>query len=257
MSKYDILCSKVFWMGHGSLKAKNDRTARLLGLLRSDDWWTTLALAKHLDISHRTLMRDLNDLKEAGYPIESDRGRGGGVRLNGRWGLERLQLTSQEAVSLLLNLSVVEALTPTSNHFGAKALKQKIASAFPESQRKAIIDLRKRILIGKTASPQVLGTFKKSSDLIWEQVLVSFFESKKIKFEYLDEKGNKTKREFDPHFLLLNWPVWYFLGWDYLRDEVRIFRIDRIREIEIQNVFIVRRPRALFLEAYETFFQSL
>ena len=74
-------------MGKGNLKSKNDRFSRLLGLLRSDEHWTTNTLAEEVEVSHRTLMRDLSELQEAGYPIETDRGRGGGIRLSGRWGI--------------------------------------------------------------------------------------------------------------------------------------------------------------------------
>ena len=244
-------------MGKSDLKTKNDRTSRLLGLLRTEEHWTTHHLASELNISHRTLMRDLEDLKEAGYPIEAERGRGGGVRLSGRWGIERLNLTNKEAISLLLSLSVTEALTERSNDLGAKGLKQKIAIAFPETQRKAIGELRKRIFIGKLASDAVLRSYNKVNSKIWEDVIVSFFESKRLKFEYCNENGIITIREFDPHFLLLNWPAWYLLGWDYLRDEIRIFRIDRIRTISISNQVITRRPRPQFIQAYESYFANL
>lgn len=244
-------------MGKGNLKSKNDRISRLLGLLRSDEHWTTTSLADELEISHRTLMRDLSDLKDAGYPIEADRGRGGGTRLSGRWGIEKLNLSNKEAISLLLSLSVTEALTQNTNDLGAKELKQKIANAFPDNQRKTISELRKRILIGKTASTEVLINFTKASDLVWNGVMSSFFETKKTQIKYVDEKLVETNRDFDPHFLLLNWPVWYLLGWDYLRNDVRVFRVDRIKKITSNSEVIVRRPRSIFLEAYEAYFRNI
>ncbi len=244
-------------MGKSDLKTKNDRTSRLLGLLRTEEHWTTHHLASELNISHRTLMRDLEELKKAGYPIEADRGRGGGVRLNGRWGIERLNLTNKEAISLLLSLSVTEALTEQSNDFGSKGLKQKISTAFPENQLKVINELRKRILIGKLASDSVLRNCNRVNGKIWDDVILAFFDSKRLKFEYCNENTIMTSREFDPHFLLLNWPVWYLLGWDYLSDEVRIFRIDRIRTISMTNQVIIRRARPQFIHAYESYFTNL
>lgn len=222
-----------------------------------EEHWTTHHLASELNISHRTLMRDLEELKEAGYPIEADRGRGGGIRLNGRWGIERLNLNNQEAISLILSLSITEALTSKSNDFGTKPLKQKIASAFPENQRKAINDLRKRILIGQLASNDVLKSYKSASKLIWDKAMAGFFESKRIQLNYMDEKNNLTQRQVDPNFLLLNWPVWYLLGWDYLRNDVRVFRLDRIQEIQVEDKTIVRRSNTLFLNAYEQYFKSI
>lgn len=244
-------------MGKSDLKTKNDRTSRLLGLLRSDEHWTTTQLASQLSVSHRTLMRDINELRDAGYPLEADRGRGGGIRLSGRWGIERLNLTNQEAISLLLSLSVTEALTERSHDFGSRGLKQKIASAFPEPQRKLITELRKRILIGKLASLEVLSHSKNVSRSLWEKALLAFFESRKIRIEYIDERNNLTQRAFDPHFLLLNWPVWYLLGWDDLRNDVRVFRVDRISSLEVIEEPITRRPRSIFLESYEASFKNI
>lgn len=243
--------------------AKNDnrsiqnRTSQLLGLLKSDDHWTTVALADSLEVSHRTLMRDLYELKSQGYPIESERGRGGGIRLNGRWGLDRLNITNQEVISLLISLSVTEALSPEGHDLGFKALKQKIANAFPESQRRTIIALRKRVLIGKKASDPVLKTVAITSEVVWKKAMEAFFESKSVEIKYQDEKGNFTQRKFDPHFLTLNWPVWYLLGWDYLRNDVRAMRLDRIKQVSNLNEPILQRPRSTFIESYKEFFKEI
>jgi len=243
--------------------AKNDsrsvqnRISQLLGLLRSDDHWTTMALANSLAVSHRTLMRDLEELKSQGYPIEADRGRGGGIRLNGRWGIDRLNISNQEVISLLISLSVTEALSPEGNDLGVKALKQKIANAFPDSQRRTIIDLRKRVLIGQQASNSVLKTVGRTSEFVWKRAMQAFFESKCVDLRYQDEKGEITQRKFDPHFLLLNWPVWYLLGWDYLRNDVRVMRLDRVKHISSLSESIVRRTRSLFIESYREFFKEI
>jgi predicted DNA-binding transcriptional regulator YafY len=87
--------------------------------------------------------------------------------------------------------------------------------------------------------------------------MLAFFESKKIQIQYQDENLNQSLREIDPHFLLVNWPVWYVLGWDYLRSDVRVFRIDRIASITVTDTLITRRPRSIFLNAFEEYFKSL
>jgi predicted DNA-binding transcriptional regulator YafY len=244
-------------MGRGSLKSKKDRMARLIGLLRSSEFWTTADLARELEVSHRTLMRDLAELRLEGYPIDSDRGRGGGVNIAGRWGIEKLTISNKEAIALLLCLSIVEAMTPIGDELGARNLKQKIAAAFGESQRKSITDLRKKILIGKAASPQILANFQKADQVVLTGVMHSFFESKKILIQYKDEISKQTSREVDPHFLLVNWPVWYLLGCDYLRSAVRIFRVDRITSVSSLCKTVVARPRSLFLRAFEDHFKHL
>lgn len=244
-------------MAKNNSRSVQNRMSRLLGLLRSDDHWTTLALAQALEVSHRTLMRDLEEMKSQGYPVESDRGRGGGIRLDGRWGIDRLNISNQEVITLLISLSVTEALSPDGNDLGVKALKQKMANAFPDSQRRTIIDLRKRVLIGQKASDLVLKTVGKTLEVVWKLAMQAFFESKCIEIKYQDEKGNFTHRRFDPHFLLLNWPVWYLLGWDYLRSDVRIMRLDRIKEVTIHKEKIVRRPASIFIHSFREFFDEV
>ncbi|MCJ8312430.1 MAG: HTH domain-containing protein, partial [Pseudomonadales bacterium] len=70
-------------MTNNSFEQRTQRRSRLIGLLRSEDHWKTADLREQLGVSQRTLMRELSELRQAGYPIESDRGRGGGIRLNG------------------------------------------------------------------------------------------------------------------------------------------------------------------------------
>jgi predicted DNA-binding transcriptional regulator YafY len=257
MSLYGIFNDILFDMAKNDNRSVQNRISQLLGLLRSDDHWTTMALANSLEVSHRTLMRDLDELKSQGYPIESDRGRGGGIRLSGRWGIERLNISNQEVISLLISLSVTEALSPEGNDLAVKALKQKIANAFPESQRRTIIDLRKRVLIGQKASDSVLKTVGRISEVVWKRAMQAFFESKCVDIKYQDETGKLTQRKFDPHFLLLNWPVWYLLGWDFLRDDVRVMRLDRVKNLSSLNESIVRRPRSLFIQSYKEFFEEI
>ena len=103
MSSYGIFDVIVLNMPKNDIRSVQNRISQLLGLLRSNDHWTTMALAHALEVSHRTLMRDLEELKSQGYPIEADRGRGGGIRLNGRWGIDRLNITNQEVISLLIS----------------------------------------------------------------------------------------------------------------------------------------------------------
>ena len=178
-------------MGLGSLAGKQDRRERLIGLLRSDDIWTTHKLAAELEISHRTLMRDLDELKVAGYPLEAERGRGGGVRLAGRWGVEKLTLSNQDVMSLLVSLALTESLRPSLIATNAKSIRQEIANTFPEPQRKTINQLRARILIGKPASPHVIATPRPCSCKLYQP---HFLNPKNSPFN-TDQKNGKQHPE--------------------------------------------------------------
>jgi len=244
-------------MGKGSLKEKIKRRDSLLGLLRSDNTWTIKTLSIELSVSPRTIARDLDELRDSGIPIEAERGRGGGLRLSGRWGIDRLNLTNSEVISLLVTLAITETLSPSLVATHSKSLRQKIALGFPEQQRRKINELRSRILFGDAASQQILSTYKEPDSDLMEKLNFSFFISQKIKIKYQSENYSKTNRIVEPHYLLLNWPVWYLLAWDELRGDVRLFRTDRILQIDHLNEPIKRRPRSVFLKSLDEYFKSI
>ncbi len=244
-------------MGKGSLNEKNDRRDRLLGLLRSENMWTVQSLSHALSVSPRTINRDLDDLRFSGVPIEAERGRGGGVRLIGRWGIEKLSLSNSEMISLLVSLAMTECLCPSMVATHSKALRQKIALTFPEPQRKQIEQLRSRILFGAPASEAVLSGYQEPKTGLMQKLTASFFESHKLEIEYLNGAGEKTKRIVEPHYILLSWPVWYLLGWDDLRADVRLFRTDRILSLQELGEVFRRRSKPIFLQAYQDYFRSI
>jgi len=116
-----------------------------------------------------------------------------------------------------------------------KAIRHKIAVSFPEEQRQNIQNIRQRILIGDLASEQVSGTYQeiphRSENLLYE----AFFDMKRLHINYTDGAGTITQRVIEPHYLFLNWPAWYVLAWDYLRGDVRCFRLDRIGAAKIED----------------------
>jgi len=221
-------------MAKGSLRNKQDRLDRLIGLLRSDGIWTTKRLCAQINASPRTLMRDLAELRDLGYPIESDRGRGGGVRLNGRWGIDRLSLSDQELINLLVSLAVSESL-----------------------KSPLMASIRTRILIGEQASEEVIASYKTPKPEIIDPITLSFFKQRQISIQYQTEERDITDRIIDPQYLLLNWPVWYLLGWDHVREDVRLFRIDRILNAKPQTENLTLRPKKEILKGFDEYFTEI
>lgn len=244
-------------MGQIKTLTRLERLDELTGLLKSSDHHTASVLAKQLRISNRTLMRDLAVLKEKGYPIETDQGRGGGIRLHRRWGIGRLNLNYREVIDLLLSLAIMEKIGSPIFLGNLRAVRHKISLSFPQEQRDRVQSLRKRILIGDLASGQVLesyqSTVRASSDSIYE----AFFEMKTVKIAYEDVKGNKTSRVIEAHYLFLNWPVWYIHAWDYLRNDVRCFRLDRISRAQVEGEFFKLKQVKLFTDFLEDYSSGL
>lgn len=236
---------------------KRNRLDRLIGLLKSSEHWTCAQLSVELSIGQRTLMRDLKEISEMGIPIESERGRGGGVRINKRYGLGKLDLNYKEIIDLLLALSTIEKLSSPLLLQNMKSIKDKISRAFPEDQRESIQSIRQRIHIGDSASVCVLSSFNPIKKSIIDNLHEAFFEQHSLEIVYTSGHGEKLKRIIEPHFLLLNWPVWYVLAWDHLRCDIRHFRIDRISSIKLLKTKFKLREKKKFLSEIKSFFQAI
>lgn len=238
-------------MGRYTTLSRLERLDELIGILRSGDHHTVSVIAKQLNVSDRTIMRDLNVLREKGYPIETDQGRGGGLRLHRRWGVGKLNLNYKEVIDLLLSLAIMEKVGSPIFLRNLKAIRNKLSLSFPQEQRDKVQNLRKRILIGDLASKQVLKNYQDapipSADLIYE----SFFELKILSIVYRDGQYRKTRRMIEPHYLYLSWPVWYLFAQDYLRNDVRCFRLDRISSAKTLDKYFKLKRVNLFLESFE------
>jgi predicted DNA-binding transcriptional regulator YafY len=240
-----------------SFEYRAERRSRLVGLLRSEDHWKTSDLREQLGVSQRTLMRELAELRNAGYPIESDRGRGGGIRLDGRWGVERLTLSHQEVVELILSLAIVESLQSPLLTGNLKAIKQKLFQAFPQKQRSAVSTIRKRIMIGDNAKANVVSQYTTPAPRVSEGIAESFLRRTLVEIEYQSEGGERTTRAIEAQFILLNWPIWYVIAWDHLRSSSRVFRIDRIKAARIVDGSFQLRPKHVFTDLYRPFYQPI
>ena len=229
----------------------------LVGLLKSSDHNIASELAEQLNVSSRTLMRDLGILRDKGYPIETDQGRGGGIRLHRLWGIGRLHLNYRDVIDLLLSLAIMEKIRSPIFLGNLKSIRHKIAASFPQAQRDIVQSLRKRILIGDLASETVLSsnqpTVKPSADALYE----AFFDIKTLTIEYRDGQNRKTHRTIEPHYLYLNWPVWYVLAWDNLRGEIRHFRLDRISKAPVDGRLFKLKSNKKFIEGLEEFSANL
>jgi len=235
-------------MGKGSSSDRLERLERLKGLLKANDSMTVKELADELDVSVRSLSRDIELLRASGVPIDSDRGRGGGVRLQRQWSFGRLHLDFEEGIDLLLSIALAEKLNSPLLLNRLRSIRQKLATSFPESQQGRIRMLRNRILLGPPASDHVMKTYRMNAPEQLTNVTRAFFDMRVLEIRYSDEATKMTTREIEPQFLYLSVPAWYLLAWDRLRDDIRTFRIDRIHKAAVLETTFRLRDRRTFVE---------
>ncbi len=244
-------------MGKGSLREKKERQEQIIDCLRSEEYWTSSRLCEHLEISYRTLMRDLAELKESGVPIISDKGRGGGISIIGRWGLNNLQLSNSDVITLLTSLAITEAINSPLLVENINSIKNRISSAFPIEQQQIISKVRKRIFTGVHASEKALQSYTTPNKNVLADLTDSFFNLTKIKIKYKSAAGEITERLIEPQLLCLVFPIWYFVSWDELRKAERLFRIDRIISTTKTNLIFKLRKKGKLIEGSKELFKNI
>jgi len=203
-----------------------DRLDRTLGLLASRPTWTARELADELGVCVRTVRRDLSRLAARGVAVESESGRGGGIRAPARSGLGRVQLDAHEALDLLLSLAIAERLRSPLLLSTVGGLRQKLMSSFPPEERARLSRLRRRILVAPSTQ-NITASWTPPRTAVLRPIQEAFFEQRSLELAYRTSDA-RTVRLVEPHYLLLSWPAWYLLVWDHLRDAVRALRVDRI-----------------------------
>jgi predicted DNA-binding transcriptional regulator YafY len=228
------------------------RLEELRGLLGAREHVTVAELAEELGVSLRTVHRDLGVLRDLGVPIESERGRGGGLRIHRAWAMGRMHLNAAEAVDLLLSLAIAERMGSPLLLTTLASIRRKVVAAFGADHRTRIRGLRRRILVGRPASRQVTASFVPPGARALAGVAEAFVEMRTLTITYRDQRGRVSARDVEPHFLYLNAPVWYLLTWDRLRQAVRTFRADRISSITVLATRFQLAEPAPFLADVET-----
>lgn len=226
-----------------------ERLEQLKGLLASREHVTAAALADELGVSLRTISRDLEVLRSTGTPVESDRGRGGGLRLQQGWSSGRVHLAAEEAIDLLLAITIAERLQLPLLLDHLAPIRRKIVLSFPVATQKRIKTLRNRVLVASSASEAVKASLSEPVAQLMPAIARAFYNMHSLQISYRDQNGSLTQRQVEPHYLLLNMPAWYLLCWDSLRQGIRHFRLDRIEAAEeLPRAFRPRQPQPFLKE---------
>ncbi len=226
----------------------SDRLDLVARVLRDRPGVTAGELAAELGVSPRSVFRDLARLRDRGYPVEADRGRGGGLRLRGNWGLGKVLLAREEALGALLALAVAERVGVPLFAAELARARRKLVDAFPTGERRRIAPLRERILIGAAASPAVRDAYAEPATAPMRRLQAAFVEARVVCAAYAAEDGRVTERRLEPHVLVINWPAWYLMAYDHLRGAPRTFRLDRFTAVEVEAATFVPRPQAIARE---------
>ncbi|MGP4043850.1 helix-turn-helix transcriptional regulator [Streptomyces sp. 2A115] len=206
------------------MQKTSSRLLALLSLLQTHRDWSGDDLAERLDITPRTVRRDIDRLRELGYPILAFKGPSGGYRLDAGSQLPPLLFDDGQAVALALALQSA-ATSPTIGEDAARALST-IRQVMPSRLRQRIDMLRvTAVQSPETGSASLVGT-----QLLMEVSRV-IHAREELRFDYGHDATGLAEqpRRTQPHHLVTCRGHWYLIAWDLDRADWRTFRVDRIR----------------------------
>jgi predicted DNA-binding transcriptional regulator YafY len=201
------------------------RMLQLLSLLQTHRYWPGSELAGRLEVSDRTLRRDVERLRDLGYPVHAARGSAGGYQLQAGAAMPPLLLDDEEAVAIVVGLhaaagGMVAGIEETS----LRALGKMVQVMPPRLRRR--VDALRSYSVPAVFSPGSSGA------TIDAELLAALAQAcrddERVRFSYRGRDGDATSRSVEPHRLVTVGRRWYLVAWDLTRHDWRSFRLDRM-----------------------------
>lgn len=196
--------------------------------LRRNGPTTVDALAEEVGASRRTVLRDISALRDEGFVIHSDVGRGGGLQLDPQSMQTTARLSVPEVFALLISVAAMRAAGNLPFSELADAGLAKIEKALPSDKVRDLRAFLDCLHIGTLSPLQDLSDMGKMDPDLLPAFETAFLDRQLMRFDYRDAKGRKTRREVEPQAMLILPPLWYLVAWDPARKDFRHFRMDRI-----------------------------
>src|SRR5256885_4875469 len=198
------------------------RLLRLLTLLQSRRSWTGGELCGRLEVTARTLRRDVDRLRSLGYPVHSNSGVAGGYQLGAGATLPPLLLDDDEAVAVALGLRTSATGAVSGIEEASVRALLKLEQVLPPRLRGRLAALHGFLLPLQRRGPTV------------DAARLSFLanacrDHDGVRFMYHDRTGAPSTRSVEPHRLVHTGYRWYLAAWDLTRNDWRTFRVDRVQ----------------------------
>ena len=211
------------------------RLLQLLSLLQTPREWPGAELADRLGVTPRTIRRDVDRLRELGYPVHATQGNIGGYRLTAGAAMPPLLLDDDEAIAIAIGLRTAATAAITGIADTSLRALAKLEQVLPERLRHRVTALSQAAVIlppqdGPAADADTLAAFA-----------AACVTHEKVRFAYTKAHGEMTRRLVEPHQLVASGRLWYLVAYDEDRAAWRSFRVDRISEVHRTGVRVPGR----------------
>src|SRR3954451_4007172 len=213
----------------------SSRLLELLSLLQARRDWPGNELASRLDVSGRTIRRDMERLRQLGYPVESLPGAAGGSRLRAGSAMPPLLLDDDEAIAIAVGLRTATRASVTGIEETAVRALVKLEQVLPAHLRRRVAALGSATITLPVSGPTVDAQHL-------TVIATACRDSECLRFGYRSRDGTESRREVEPHSLVNRGRRWYLVAWDRGREDWRTFRVDRLTRPASTGVGFPGRP---------------
>jgi predicted DNA-binding transcriptional regulator YafY len=232
----------VSYIGPQDVHMKASRLLSILMLLQSHGRMTAGALAQTMEVSERTILRDIDQLSAAGVPLWGERGRNGGYQLRPGWSTQLTGMTEPEASALFL-AGLPSAATELGLGAAAASARLKLVASLPPEWREQAARVGERLHIDPVGWYQVQDTphrLREAAQAVWQ--------GKRIQVRY--QSWQKTSnRELEPLGLVMKAGAWYLAAREVGKDAVRTYRLASMLALTV-GTRSFKRPRGFDLVGY-------
>ncbi|NVO58386.1 WYL domain-containing protein [Rhodobacteraceae bacterium B1Z28] len=226
-----------------NIRLRHDAIVRTL---RRNGTATVDELASQVGASRRTVLRDIGALRDQGFVIHSECGRGGGVQLDPQSVQTTARLSVTEVFALLVSVAAMRAARSLPFSGLADAGLAKIEKALPSDKVRDLRRFLDCLHVGQLSPKQDISDMGTIDLALLPAFETAFLQRQNLRFGYRDAKGAETSREVEPQAMLILPPLWYLVAWDSSREDFRHFRMDRISRPKIVEGTSFRRRHVPF-----------
>lgn len=205
---------------------KINRLLEIVILLLNKETITARELSERFNVSIRTIYRDVEELSLSGIPVYMSKGKGGGISLLEEYTLDKNIFTEEERNNLIVALDTLNS----TEHIALQGTLEKVNSIFGNGNKKNWIEV----------DLKQWGNKNKNNES-FEMLKEAIFENQTIEFEYVNTKNIKSKRKVEPYKILYKGQSWYFFGFCLEKQDFRLFKLSRIRNMSKCNKHFLLR----------------
>lgn len=206
-------------------KEPTGRALQLLSLLQTHRLWRGAELAERLEVTERTVRRDVDRLRDLGYPVDATSGKYGGYRLAMGAHVPPLVLDDDEAVAVAVGLRYAAGAAIGGMEETSLRALTKIEQLLPHRLRRRVSALHSSVTSTRWAADDDVIDPESLSVLA-----AACRDREDVRFDYQRRDGEDSRRLVEPHQLVTAGRRWYLVAWDQRRHDWRTFRLDRLRE---------------------------